>query len=400
MKAFFKLILQILVAILLIGSALLLAYKLIKGKPPTEGKQAKVAMPYVEADTFLRKTHATKVESFGTIKVYDESVIASQVSGRITELNDTFRVGNLVKKGTVIAQIEQSDFKTILANQLASVASAEQVLAEENVRSQQAKDDWMLSGRDIDKASDFVLRKPQLVAAEAKLQSAHEAVKKARLDLNRTTIKAPFDGVVLSRKTTSGRFVSPQTTIGEMASTDKAEVRIPLTATQKIRLIGKQLPIDITLLDPQRPDSSWKATITRLDPSVDPKNQVSYSIAEVNSPYSENPAERLAIGTFVTAHIPSSDIPNAFALPESALINDQFVWTVQQDETSKKSTLKKVKAKRIYSKEGVSYCTLESDDQKIKVITRPLTSFIDNMEVRIKGEQPAKKPKMKPSIKQ
>jgi len=395
-----KIIIQILLPLILVAGAIQIALTLVAGKPDPKSKQPKIAIPFVEADTFLRKTHATKVESFGTIKVYDESIIASQVSGRITEFNDVFRVGKLVKKGTVIAQIEQSDFKTILANQLSSVASAKQVLAEENVRSQQAKDDWELSGRNIDKASDFVLRKPQLIAAEAKLQSAHEAVKKAQLDLTRTTIKAPFDGIVLSRKITSGRFVSPQITIGEMVSADKAEIRIPLTATQKIRLIGKQLPIDITLFDPQRPDSSWKATITRLDPSVDPKNQVSYSIAEVNSPYSENPAERLAIGTFVTVHIPSSDIPNAFALPESALINDQFVWTVQQDEKLKKSTLKKIKAKRIYSKEGISYCTLESDDQKIKVITRPLTSFIDNMEVRIKGEQPAKLPKMKPSTKQ
>ena len=72
-----------------------------------------------------------------------------------------------------------------------------QAEAQEQARAEQALTDWQRLGQAGDPPSDLVLRKPQLQAARARVASARSALAKARLDLERTTIVAPFSGRVL-----------------------------------------------------------------------------------------------------------------------------------------------------------------------------------------------------------
>jgi|GEM_PF-5083722 len=98
-----------------------------------------------------------------------------------------------------MVRIDPTDFEATLAQEQSNLATARRVLAEEEIRAQQAASDWKASGRELSRASDFVLRKPQLAAARATIQSVRASIEKALADLERTTIKAPFDAIVTER---------------------------------------------------------------------------------------------------------------------------------------------------------------------------------------------------------
>ena len=76
-----------------------------------------------------------------------------------------------------------------------------------------------------------MLREPQRLAAEARVQSARAAVEQARVDLGRTVIRAPFDAQVLSREVEIGSQVSPGDPLARLVGVDRYWVEISLRWT-------------------------------------------------------------------------------------------------------------------------------------------------------------------------
>lgn len=374
-----KTLIKIALPILLIVGAYLGAKAMISSKPPLESKLPPVISPKVQALSLSPDTFSPPVTSFGNVQSYFETTLSPQVAGSITSVSDVFRVGNKVSKGTLLAQIDNTDYIAALSRSSATVATNTRLLAEEEIRATQAKEDWLASGRALSSASDFVLRKPQLAAAKANLESSEAALQKAKTDVERCKIIAPFDAIVSQRRASVGNFATAQTSLGSLVSTERAEVRLPLTPDQSQRI---QLPTDansatqITLSSPTKANHSWTATLSRTEPVIDPQNQVLYVIAEIDSPF--NAEAPLAIGSFVNASIPSAPIKNVLELPEAAIVNDTFLWII--DEESK---LQKAPIQRIYSFNGKAYVRVisEAATPPFSVISRPLTNFRTGMKV-------------------
>jgi len=384
-----KIILQILLPFIIAGGCYLGIKKIISLKEDPQRKKPKIAIPIVQTKKFLRQDHAPTVSTFGVVEPFDTANISSQVSGKIIKLNPHFRVGNQLEKNSIIAEIDQADFKAILAETEAAVSMAERALAEEKVNAKQAIDDWVESGRDIKSASDFYLRKPQLQAAESTLTSAKERVAKAQIDLERTIIKSPFTGIVTLENVSNGRYLTPQISLGEIMAMNKVEVILSLTPRQIKNINTEKTPLNIILADPQRPSLSWKAQITRTSPVIDRDNQVHQCIAEIENPYADD--KPLPVGTYVTAEIPGKRLTNTFAIPESALINDSFIWIFEDDK------ILKLPVQKIKSQSGTVYISVDENvSDKLTVVTHPLTSFRNEMAVRIKGDNPKDAKKRSP----
>ena len=73
-----------------------------------------------------------------------------------------------------------------------------------------------------------MLRKPQLQAAQARVISAESALTKAKLDLERTAVTAPFSGRVLQQLVDIGQVVGVGAQLAEVYATDYVEVRLPV----------------------------------------------------------------------------------------------------------------------------------------------------------------------------
>lgn len=367
-----NIIVRIVVILIILAGALSLKNVLISSKPEQKSKKLVVVVPQVDSLVVELGDYQPSLNSFGTVQSYFETRLTPEVNGKIVSVSPKFRVGEMVSEGEVLATIDDADYQATLATQKANLILRKSALVEEEIRAKQAADDWKASGRDLSKASEFVLRKPQMAAARANIDAAQTAIDKAEVDLKRTMIKAPYNAVITARNASLGNYATAQSSLGTLVATEKAEVRIPLTAEQMGRVqFSEENKPEVILTIPSRPDVEWTAELTRMEPTIDPQNQVSYGIAVIDRPYS-NDVGPLPVGSFVNVAIPASEIKDVYKVPESALVNDEFVWLLDGEDK-----LVRAEAERIQSDDGSVFVRVKLDDLEspIHVITRPLSNF-------------------------
>jgi RND family efflux transporter MFP subunit len=395
-----KKILNLLLAPLILAVAIALVALLIHLKKDPPARKPPKARARVEIVLSSPADATPTIRSYGNVRTFYEARIASLVAGEVIKVSDSFQPGLAVAKDQFLVQIDPADYRAAVADRESMLATNEQVLAEEEARSQLAREDWLASGRDLASAPDFTLRKPQLAAAQAKVASANAALDKARLDLERTDVRAPFDAIVGARTTSPGNVVNSGTELGTLIGRDKLEVRLPLTPEQSDLLdlplafsnSETTAPLEATLTTPTRPGLSWTARITRTEAGVDARNQVSWVIAEIDKPFA-NPEEFLPVGAFVNASLAGREIPGVHRLPEAALIEDSYIWILTPE-----NQLARQPVERVFSNNGDFLAKIRDPlaPLPLKVVTRPLASFQPGQTVREGREAPPGPPAEKP----
>lgn len=382
MTAFQRILNLVLLPTILLGASLII-WIMIKNKPERPAVTPREVIPSVHYIEVSAQQTTPEITTYGNVQSYFEAQLSAQVSGEIKHISPAFNAGKFVQAGDLLLEIDSADYQAVIAQQQANLASMQQVLAEEKIRSDLAAQDWTESGRSLESASDLTLRKPQLAAAEASVASAQASLQKAQLDLERTKICAPFDAIVQNRYASPGNIVNSGTTLGTLIATEKAEVRLPLTATQVQRLqlnasADADAPRFAILKTSTQPDAQWTATITRTEPSVDLNNQVIYVIGEIAKPFA-NPQAFLPIGSFVDATIAAHPIENAYRIPNTALVQDHYVWIV--DDQAK---LQKLPVTRLVADGDELILHIESvpHETTLKIATRPLNSFRVGQQVK------------------
>lgn len=374
-------ILNFLLLPLIILGAVMLAKSMIASKPPRKTVKQREVIPRAVFLEVSAATHAPVISTFGNTRSFNQAIISAQVGGEILRISDSFNTGRVVAKDELLLEINPADYLALIAQQEGAVAQAQQVLAEEETRSEIARADWLDSNHTLAEASDFTLRKPQLAAAKAGVASSQAALQKARLDLERTRIRAPFDAIVSQRSASPGNVVTGGSNLGSLISREKIEVRLPLTPQQVTRLTlpspSEGTTLAATLTSPSQPDQSWDALLTRTEPSVDPQNQVLFLIAEVQDPFA-NPESYLPIGAFVNASITANEIPDCYQLPNTALVEDSFIWLIGKDNKLKQQTVE-----RVFSADNYFLAQFEEEEEKgpFQVAIRPLASFREGQTV-------------------
>lgn len=307
-----------------------------KKMPRTEPPAPQVTVVYASPSV-----QALKVSSQGTVNPRYEIDLVSQVSGQIKKVNENFVEGGFFKAGEPLIEIDKRDYELAVVRAKARVAETAQLLATEKGRARQAKREWRDLGNT--EANDLFLRKPQLAAAEAQYAAAVADLDKAKLDLERTTISAPFNGRVREAVVDIGQFVSPGGRVAKVYDTSVAEIRLPLSDKQTALV---ELPLGFRG-DEKNPGPDvlitgivggeqyqWQGKIVRTDASVDTNTRMYYAVAEVKDPFVEHPDKvqvPLVIGLFVTAEISGRQIENVVKIPRRALFKNNEIYSLSDD---------------------------------------------------------------------
>lgn len=212
------------IAVISIGIGSFLAISALK-KPPEE-KEAIDNTPLVAVKQVKLEPMTFKVSSYGVVNAKYETELVSQVNGEIVFLSDTFVRGGFVKKGDILARIDSSDYDADLIDAEANLASARATLVQERAFGKVAEEEWKRIKDGV--PTELSLRKPQLAQELAKLNSSEAGLKRAKRNVERTIIKAPYDALIESRNIGLGSYVSMGTKLGKVLSTHKAEIRLPL----------------------------------------------------------------------------------------------------------------------------------------------------------------------------
>jgi RND family efflux transporter MFP subunit len=291
-------------------------------------------------DNPQKKDVTLKVTTNGEVRSVTEINVIPQVSGRIIQVADEFIDGGNIKKGQPLIWIDDRDYRLATISAESRVAQAKKLLEREIAESELAKKDWEELGEG--EASPLTLRIPQLEEARALLNAAEADLEKAKLNLERTVINLPFDGLIKKKNAGIGQYVNAGSILGSAFSTEKVLIPLPLTDTE-LSYLGLPLgyeskgyfdgPKVVFRSYISRKNIEWSGRITRTSGSIDSQTRLVYAYAEVLNPYDEDPP--LAIGTYVDAEIEGNFISNGFILPIAAIKNDNEIYVIDQDSKLK-----------------------------------------------------------------
>ncbi len=211
----------------ILGACGFVAWWFYTHSPQPKTMELPPATVRVEATAFKKTTYPVVVRSQGTVQPRTRSTLLPEVSGKVIEVGASFRPGGFFLQDSVLLKLDPVDYETALVVAKASLAQVQVVLAEEQAKASQARESWKALGKSGE-PSALALRLPQMTKAEADVAAAKAQVAKAERDLERTVVRAPYDGQVLEQLVDVGQFVSQVTPLGKIFATDYVEIRLPL----------------------------------------------------------------------------------------------------------------------------------------------------------------------------
>jgi membrane fusion protein (multidrug efflux system) len=230
----------------------------------------------------------------GTLLPNEEVELRSEVTGRVTQLG--FQEGTAVSVGQVLVRINDDDLQAQLRKAEAS----------------------------LELASDAEGRQKQLLAVSGISQETLDATVAQRIGMQaevdnlraliaKTTIKAPFSGVIGLRSISEGGYVAPSTLIANLKQTDP--MKLDFTVPERY---GRQMKpgtrVGFTL---EGDTMDYAAEVYAVEPSVD----LSTRSIKVRA-RCKNPGGRLIPGAFARVDVKLETIADALTIPAEALIPD------------------------------------------------------------------------------
>ncbi len=323
------------ILVILIGLFFAFIISLSSPKPQKGIELPKPTPVFYEVVT--KKNITLKILTNGEVKPLNEINLISQVSGQIVEAADEFVDGGIIKADSPLVWIDDRDYKLAVISAESRVAQASKLLEREIAESELAKNDWEELG--LGEASPLTLRIPQLKEAEAAEKAALADLEKAKLNLERTIVKLPFQGIIREKRTGVGQFVGAGSVLATAFSTEEVLIALPLTDTE-LSYLGLPLAYEEAkpftgpkvnfLSSISNKTFEWEGRIVRTAGSIDPPTRLVYVYAEVINPYQQSPP--LAIGMFVDAIIEGKTIEDGFLVPNSAINNNANIYVINKND--------------------------------------------------------------------
>ena len=376
---------QIIIPIVILVTGVLVMLGLSSMKKPPEEKPEVDNTPIVTVEPVTVSPMTLLVDSYGIVKSKYETELVAQISGQVVELSPEFLRGGFVKKGQLLARIDPNDYQAALIEAEANMASAKAALEKERAQGRVAEEEW----KRITNAAptELSLRKPQLAQELARVKAAQASVLRAKRNLERTEVLAPYDAMIESRNIGLGSFVGTGSKIGQLLGTAIAEVRLPVADNQLQFLSeqGKNSQVDLygTYAGQK---VQWHAQIVRSEGVIDNESRMSYLVAEINDPYLIGKSTLnegkypIRFGSYVKAKILGVKIPQASIVPRHLVNNDKVAIL---DEAL---TLRYVSV-AIVRQQGADVVISEGLTNGDKLIVSALDYPIDGMKLALPGAE-------------
>ncbi|MDX2434474.1 MAG: efflux RND transporter periplasmic adaptor subunit [Desulfobacterales bacterium] len=335
-------IMRLVICLLLIGAGIVGARLLIATKPKVNRRPPERMAPLVRTAVLQPENYTFSIPAMGTVIPSRETGLEVPVSGEVIYVHSEFTEGGMFAQGTKILQVDPKDYELAVQQKRRALADAEYSLKLEQGHQDVARQEWSLLYGDkvVNKGeSDLALRKPHLEKVQAEIAAAKAELEQAEINLNRTTLTAPFNALVLKSYVELGSQVSSQKRLADLVGTDTYWVQVSLPVD---RLRWVQVPngdqgagseVDIFY----RADNVKTGRVARLLPDLSKEGRMARLLIEVADPLDlqakDEKQPMLLIGEFVRVSIEGEELHNVYRVPRSALRNDREVWIV--DEESK-----------------------------------------------------------------
>jgi len=335
---------RFLLVLIILSVAGAISFYWLTNRPKAQRQKPPKQATLVEVTPVQAGTHRIVIGAMGTVIPARSIQLASQISGKIVEVNSQFIPGGRFRANQKILQIERKDYQLVVEQRLSDLAKSQSDLKVEMGQQSIARLEYELLAQEVeDRDKELLLRGPQLASARAVVSAVQASLEKARLDLKRTEIVAPFNAMVQSRGVDLGSHVSMGTSLAALVGTDRywIQVSVPLDQIQWIAIPGvnSETGSSVRVFH----ETAWgsgvfrKGVVERLLASVETEGRMAQLIIAVDDPLEleASPEGRhpLILDAYVRAEIEARELEVVFRIDRTALRDGNQVWVMQADQT-------------------------------------------------------------------
>lgn len=313
--------------------------------------------------------------------------VTPEVSERIADLGEDFRVGGRVARGDVLVRLERDRLEAALAEAEARVEQARAAVTEARVtlqRQEELEDEDVASEARLQEAILGVSR------AEAELAAARAAETTARRRFDDSAIRAPFDALVTARSAAPRQAVSPGAVLGRLVATGAAQMRMGLTARDVALLGGAEAALGtaVTVL-PAGPAGAAplaEGVVTDTDPQVAEGSRTTGLIVRVEDAFAMRDPRPLRVGELVELRLAATLAGSgALSVPAEALKAGATLWRVSTGDDGG-ATLARAPATVIYRASDAAVVAAEGLSPGDRVMLSDRAGALDGLRVRLARE--------------
>lgn len=371
---------RIAAVVVLLLVSLTIVGALVQTKPIVEVSSADRVMPSVVVIQATPIEITRRMIGYGTADAVHHADIPAQISSTVLTIPPTTRVGRLVRKGDLLVELDDSDFRQLLirAEQALSIARSDQALLSiereaADVRALLAIDDQALAEAELARIQDAFDRggakqrevdliRQQLIAVTSAAVNANEVAERlpsreeqsastvtsriadlelAQMDLSRCKVLSPIDGVIQNVDVRVSEHVQKGSRIARVVHSDSMEIplRLPSFARSHVH-VGDHVSLRSAGFGLRH----WEARVSRVAPEDDTETRT--LVVYVDIEQDPEGAGRIPPGLFVRGEVTSSSNARMRWVVPRRAIRDDRVMVVQD------SILRSIPIKIAYSITG------------------------------------------------
>jgi len=269
------------------------------------------AMP-VEAASARADTVVDAVLATGQIEALQSIELRPDVEGRLVQI--LVREGTPVAQGTPLFKIDDAEIR----------AQVDQIEAERDLARQSL-------ARTRDLLSQKASSQAELERAEATMRSNEAQLQRLKVRLERTTVRAPFSGVMGQRFVSLGDYVTSDTRLAALqtVSPQRASFQVPERYAEQVD-VGQDVTFRVAAL----PGREFTGKVDFVDPIIQLPGRTIMVKARV-----PNPRRELQAGMFIEARLATAVRQNAVVIPEDAVLplqGSNFVWVIADGKATRR----------------------------------------------------------------
>jgi len=266
----------------------------------------------VDVDTARREAVVDAVRATGRIEAYQAIELRPDEQGRITEI--LFREGQSIAAGAPLVKVDDAMLK----------AQLERAKADRDLSMQQLDRVKRLRAQNAASPAD-------LERAEASARSNAAGLALLELQLERTTVRAPFAGAIGQRLVSLGDYVTTSTPLLTLQTVDPQRAVIEVPERYAVKLRPGQV-VEFTVASQEK--RIFRARVDFIDPVVQNENRT--ILVKASAP---NPNRLLKPGMFIEARLATDTRANAIVVPEDAIQpmrSANVIWAVVDGKASRR----------------------------------------------------------------
>ena len=389
LKFFARLVWSLIIPAAIVTGGVLFYQHQMATKPKAQRQKPPKEARLVAVEAVTRSDATAVISAMGTVVPAQAVMVSPEVTGVITKIDPAVVPGSIIEKGQLLYQLDVRDYETVVTQRQSELALAELNLKQELANQTVAKQEYSLLDEVVEEADkELILREPHLARMQAALTAARSALEKAKLDVERCRVVAPFNAIIHEKFQDVGARVSPSNPLVSITGIDEywVEVSVPVDQLQWIDIPAPDNGAGsaVKVYD----SAAWGAgqykegNVIRLLSQLEEKGRMARLLVSVKDPLcleNGNSKLPLLIDSYVRVAILGVKLSDVVALNESYLHDGDNVWLMQKGQLH-------IQPIDVFFRSRDTVFIKAGLDAGQQVITTDISAPVEGMAVRLEGQ--------------